>query len=113
MKSITRDFVKGMNLEEHQYIAYTHHDKDHQHIHLYVNRINSVNIAARLQDATKKLNNSLVVSAQVFHLLDQLPTVTYSTSIALKGINCPLHVYLLGKPYSFTHAKANVQSTIG
>ncbi len=39
MRDITRDFIKGMNLQEHQYVAYAHHDKAHQHVHLYVNRI--------------------------------------------------------------------------
>lgn len=39
LQAITRAFVKDMGLEEHQFVAYAHRDRKHQHIHLYVNRI--------------------------------------------------------------------------
>ena len=39
LRSLTREFIQGMGLEEHQYVAYAHRDKAHQHVHLYVNRI--------------------------------------------------------------------------
>jgi hypothetical protein len=39
LKQITRDFLKDMGLTEHQFVAYAHRDRKHQHIHLYVNRI--------------------------------------------------------------------------
>lgn len=36
---INNRFLSCMGLEQHQYIAFTHTDKPHKHIHLYVNRI--------------------------------------------------------------------------
>jgi hypothetical protein len=36
---ITERFIKEMRLQEQQAIAFVHKDKNHQHIHLYVNRI--------------------------------------------------------------------------
>ncbi|MDO1451521.1 relaxase/mobilization nuclease domain-containing protein [Rhodocytophaga aerolata] len=74
MQSITRDFIKGMNLEEHQYVAYSHHDKAHQHVHLYVNRIDLAgkaykdsflsNRASRLAEQIA-LNRGLTTAKQV------------------------------------------------
>lgn len=37
--SINQAFLKQMNLQEHQYIAFVHDNTQHKHIHLYVNRI--------------------------------------------------------------------------
>lgn len=39
LNKITREFIKDLKLENHQAIAFVHNDKDHKHIHLYVNRI--------------------------------------------------------------------------
>nr|WP_299168822.1 relaxase/mobilization nuclease domain-containing protein [uncultured Allomuricauda sp.] len=39
LKELTKKFIKAMNLEERQSIAFVHRDKEHIHIHLYVNRI--------------------------------------------------------------------------
>lgn len=39
LKEITERFIKEMKLQERQAIAFVHRDKDHVHIHLYVNRI--------------------------------------------------------------------------
>lgn len=39
LNKITNEFIKDMKLESHQAIAFVHNDKDHKHIHLYVNRI--------------------------------------------------------------------------
>lgn len=39
LKQLTRDFIKEMGLGDRQFIAFAHRDKAHQHIHLYVNRI--------------------------------------------------------------------------
>ncbi|SFU59647.1 Relaxase/Mobilisation nuclease domain-containing protein [Pustulibacterium marinum] len=36
---ITEAFIKEMKLQEHQAIAFVHKDKEHKHVHLYVNRI--------------------------------------------------------------------------
>lgn len=45
-KEITRDFLKKLDLNEHQYIAYKHNDNGHNHLHIYVNRINEKGKAA-------------------------------------------------------------------
>ncbi|MCW3107168.1 MAG: Adenylate/guanylate cyclase, partial [Segetibacter sp.] len=58
-----------------------------------------VNIASRLQNATKSLNNSLVVSSNIYNLLLN-PPEAQSASITLKGISNELTVYLLGQPYN-------------
>ena len=58
-----------------------------------------VNVAARLQEATKELNNNLIVSAEVYELLSD-PPETEPQLIHVKGISTPLSVYLLGKPYA-------------
>ncbi|CAM1361368.1 conserved protein of unknown function [Tenacibaculum soleae] len=39
LNKITSEFIKDLKLENHQAIAFIHNDKDHKHIHLYVNRI--------------------------------------------------------------------------
>ncbi|WP_370458257.1 relaxase/mobilization nuclease domain-containing protein [Cellulophaga sp. L1A9] len=39
LKEITQRFVQEMKLQERQAIAFVHRDKNHLHIHLYVNRI--------------------------------------------------------------------------
>lgn len=59
----------------------------------------AVNIASRLQNATKELNNSLVVSSDAYDLLRQPSSAAQRTTVQLKGISEPLSVYLLGKPY--------------
>ncbi len=40
LREICQKFMKEMNLGERQAIAFVHQDKEHKHIHLYVNRIN-------------------------------------------------------------------------
>ncbi len=57
-----------------------------------------VNIASRLQTATKELNNSFVVSDELYQLLPDHPAVP-SAHINLKGIHEKFHVHLLGNPY--------------
>ena len=39
LNELTQKFIKAMKLEERQAIAFVHRDKQHTHIHLYVNRI--------------------------------------------------------------------------
>lgn len=39
LKEITERFIKEMKLQERQAIAFVHKDKNHRHIHVYVNRI--------------------------------------------------------------------------
>jgi adenylate cyclase len=61
-----------------------------------------VNIASRLQNATKELNNEFIVSAEVYDLLIN-PYALQSQSIVVKGISTPLTIYLMGKPYKQTN----------
>lgn len=45
LNEITARFIKEMNLGERQAIAFVHQDKEHKHIHLYVNRIDFRGVA--------------------------------------------------------------------
>lgn len=38
-KRITREQLDGMGLRDHQYISFLHTEKEHKHLHIYVNRI--------------------------------------------------------------------------
>lgn len=38
-KLVVSEFLKEMKLDDHQGIAFIHQDKEHRHVHLYVNRI--------------------------------------------------------------------------
>jgi adenylate cyclase len=58
-----------------------------------------VNIASRLQSSTKQLNNTIVVSAEVYHLLDEKPDAM-EQEIQVKGIKNKLKVYLLGHKFN-------------
>ena len=57
-----------------------------------------VNLAARLQQATKQLNNSFVISHETYRLLLQPPRAA-TKALSLKGIPGQIGVHLLGKPY--------------
>lgn len=39
LNEIANTFIEDLKLENHQAIAFVHNDKNHKHIHLYVNRI--------------------------------------------------------------------------
>jgi adenylate cyclase len=58
-----------------------------------------VNVASRLQAATKELNNNFIVSSAVFNLLKNPPANSRTAKVNLKGVTeiCDLH--LIGKPY--------------
>ncbi|MCP2045311.1 adenylate/guanylate cyclase domain-containing protein [Pontibacter sp. HSC-36F09] len=58
-----------------------------------------VNIAARLQAATKELNNSFVISAVAYRLLKNPPYAVGCNYLNLKGVSTPYEVRLIGKPY--------------
>ncbi len=60
----------------------------------------AVNLAARLQNATKEVNNDFVVSEAVMGLLPDPPAGYAQTTLQLRGVSQPLRVYLLGKPYT-------------
>jgi adenylate cyclase len=57
-----------------------------------------VNIASRLQSATKKLNNSLVVSKQVYDLLSP-KSECQQTQAELKGLTGTYSLFMCGDPY--------------
>ncbi|MEJ7828295.1 MAG: adenylate/guanylate cyclase domain-containing protein [Segetibacter sp.] len=58
-----------------------------------------VNIAARLQNATKLLNNSFIISSEAFSYLSENLQGYTTTFINLKGITDKVKVFLLGKAY--------------
>lgn len=60
----------------------------------------AVNIASRLQNATKELNNNFIVSDAVFNLLENPPVENLTTIVNLKGVTGPCHLHLIGKPYT-------------
>lgn len=45
LQDITKQFIHEMKLGERQAIAFVHQDKEHKHIHLYVNRIDFKGVA--------------------------------------------------------------------
>ena len=62
LQAITKRFIHEMKLGERQTIAFVHQDKDHKHIHLYVNRVdfqgvayNDSFIGKRSQSAAEKV----------------------------------------------------------
>ncbi len=65
----------------------------------------AVNIASRLQTATRELNNDFIASSEIYRLLNDAPALQ-SQSIVVKGIASPLTVYLMGKPYKPTNRLA-------
>lgn len=64
-----------------------------------------VNVASRLQHATKELNNDLIVSWEIYSLLTDPPALE-SQSIPLRGISNPVKVYLMGKQYKSSNGPA-------
>jgi adenylate cyclase len=57
-----------------------------------------VNVASRLQAATRELNNSFVVSKDVYDLLED-PPASDAINLDLKGIKYHLSVYLVGRAF--------------
>ncbi|GGK74037.1 adenylate/guanylate cyclase domain-containing protein [Rufibacter glacialis] len=60
-----------------------------------------VNVAARLQAATKDLNNSFVISERAYQLLPHPPYAPGCARINLKGVSSAFEVRLIGKPYQY------------
>ncbi|WP_066507741.1 adenylate/guanylate cyclase domain-containing protein [Rufibacter sp. DG15C] len=65
-----------------------------------------VNIAARLQAATKEVNNSFVISQRAYSLLKNPPYSMDSTMLSLKGVRTEFEVQLIGKPYQYATTSA-------
>ena len=60
----------------------------------------AVNVASRLQSATKELNNNFIVSSTVFKALKTPPLHSVPVRINLKGMTSPYELHLLGKSYA-------------
>jgi adenylate cyclase len=58
-----------------------------------------VNIASRIQTATKELNNNFIVSSTAHQLLDNPAGNTLTANVNLKGVPNPYELHLIGKPY--------------
>jgi adenylate cyclase len=58
-----------------------------------------VNVAARLQNATKELNNNFIISSEALEISGKLLSDYPTSTIYLRGITEPVNVHLLGKPY--------------
>ena len=58
-----------------------------------------VNVASRLQAATKELNNNFIVSSAVFKILRTPPLSSEPVTVNLKGVTGPCQLHLIGKPY--------------
>lgn len=41
LREITLSYLKKIGLQDHQFAAYVHNDREHKHIHLFINRITS------------------------------------------------------------------------
>jgi adenylate cyclase len=59
----------------------------------------AVNIASRLQDATKELDNNVVISASAFSLLD-IPVNSVPARVTLKGVADAFEVRMIGDRYA-------------
>ena len=59
-----------------------------------------VNVASRLQNATKELNNNFIVSAEAFNHSTRSCIEHPVTTVQLKGLSEPMSVHLMGKPYA-------------
>jgi adenylate cyclase len=59
----------------------------------------SVNVAARLQSATKELNNNFIISSTVFDLLTS-PPKGVAMNVNLRGVKDMFQLYLIGEEYT-------------
>ncbi|MEO8412425.1 MAG: adenylate/guanylate cyclase domain-containing protein [Ginsengibacter sp.] len=59
----------------------------------------AVNIASRIQSATRELNNNFLISEKVAHLFFRFPPEDVSKVIHVKGVVEDVKVYSLGKEY--------------
>jgi len=99
-KYFSRSLQAGIGLHVGQVISGTIRIGTEEHM---VVMGHPVNVASRLQSATRELNNSCVVSAQVHELLAADMQTDACAHIRVKGVNDELKVFLLGK--SFTAVK--------
>jgi len=60
----------------------------------------AVNVASRLQSATKELNNNFIVSSAVYRMLNNQHAGNVPVSVNLKGVTGSCEVHLIGKSYT-------------
>ncbi len=60
-----------------------------------------VNVAARLESATKELNNNFVISEYVYEMLKRRSKSAEQKQIKLKGVSEPFCVRLMGASYNY------------
>ncbi|UZR96849.1 adenylate/guanylate cyclase domain-containing protein [Chondrinema litorale] len=60
----------------------------------------AVNIASRIQEVTKKLNNNFIISVDIYQFLDKKPLCKYSYQF-LKGVKSSIKLYLIGGPFLY------------
>jgi len=58
----------------------------------------AVNIASRIQDSTKSLNNSFLASGEVIKH-SSFHTTAETKEVMLKGVSGSYKLYLMGRPY--------------
>lgn len=59
-----------------------------------------VNVASRLQAATKELNNNFIVSSTVFKMLENPKLNSQQVNANLKGVRDACELHLIGKAYA-------------
>lgn len=93
LKELTQQFIKQMGLKERQAIAFVHRDKQHTHIHLYVNRIdfngkayNDSFIGKRSQHAAQEVARAMDLTT-VREIQQEKQLETIQTRIKIKEIH--------------------------
>ena len=69
----------------------------------------AVNVAARIQELTKKLDNSFVISEAVYELLDTPPEAEVSSE-KMKGVKEAFRLYKIGEHFQYKKEKWKVDS---
>ena len=59
-----------------------------------------VNVASRLQTATRELNNNFIVSSAVFKMLKNPKSKSKPVKVSLKSVTDPCELHLIGKAYA-------------
>lgn len=60
----------------------------------------AVNVASRLQAATKELNNNFIVSSDVFRIVNNPLLQGETVKASLKGVSDPCEMHLIGRAYA-------------
>ncbi|WP_227009130.1 relaxase/mobilization nuclease domain-containing protein [Christiangramia fulva] len=89
LKEICKSFVEKMDLGDHQAIAFVHKDKEHKHIHLYVNRINYQGQAYN-DSFIGKRSQLMAEKVALEHKLETVKEVQMEKLINLKDIRAEI-----------------------